>query len=232
MYAKRLHMHQESGQNLQFYTCFDRKYYSLRSEMGLPFPRCVWSVGTKRSCQVCPEEWRSSQSCRTSSESKEPMASEALTCVTVYTARYGERRHRMLDGHINTSANPNWKKKKKLFSSGTRVSERRMDTLWQKEMHLNSVETQCHTQTATPPCPLVTGWQDGWTTTLKNKRQLWYDSLNLLLLVLESTNVNSQETHTDTHLEVEHWVVSWDSYQSSVSTYASLCTIASFSKEN
>lgn len=76
------------------------------------------------------------------------MASEALTCVTVYSAH--------VNGHINTAANPNWRltKKKPLLiwhqSSMTSAWTHRESAL---ELCMGA---QFHTQSATPPCPLVT----------------------------------------------------------------------------
>lgn len=131
---------------------FDRKWYSLGPKLGLPVPRCGWSAEANRTCQVSPEEWRSSQSCRTSSKSKDPMASEALACVTVYTL------HVMLNGHIDTPANPNWRLTKKT----TTLLIWRQSSMTSTWTHSGRRKwTQFHTQSATPPCPLVstlTGW--------------------------------------------------------------------------
>lgn len=87
-----------------------------------------------------------------------------------------------------------WKGKKKVSSSLAREScDQRMDTLWQRETHLNCVGTHCHTQAATPPCPLLSGWQDGWKRALKIKRQLFTESSTA------SIRVHKLEPTANTH---------------------------------
>lgn len=66
------------------------------------------------------------------------------------------QRARMLDGHINTSANTNWSlagKKNKRQSKALLMWHESPAT----SARTHSVGTQRPTQTATPPCPLVTG---------------------------------------------------------------------------
>lgn len=176
-------MHQKSGHNLEFHAVFDTKWYSLGPKLGLPVLRCGWSAEAKRTCQVSPEEWRSSQSCRTSSKSKDPMASEALTCATVYAA------HVMLNGHINTPANPNWRLTKtslliwhqsSITSTWTHSGRRKCT--W--TLHGNTISPT----NSDSPCPLVTTLI-GWMRRVEQKRD---SSMNPLLLELEPTNVPIQ----------------------------------------
>lgn len=105
------------------------------------------------------------------------------------------------------------KKPKTLFSSGPRV-------LWPAHgptlAEGNALELcegmQCHSQPAPPPPPphcLVTGRVEVDT------QKYEMASLNLLLhaRVRDGKCDLTGNTHTDTHLEVEHWAVWWDSSQ-------------------
>lgn len=178
---------------------FDRKWYSLGPKSGLPVPRCGWSAEANRTCQVSPEEWRSSQSCRTSSKSKDPMAWEALACVTVYAL------HVMLNGHIDTPANPNWRltKKKQLFSSGARA-------LWPAHGH-TAVEESGHNFTHNQRLPPALWWQrwpDGWGEQNRNEAAQW-----ILCWIRAHRCAQTVNTNWHTFGNRTMSVVQWDNHR-------------------
>lgn len=126
---------------------------------------------TRKTCQACPREWRSSQSCWTLSESKDLMTSEALTCITAYNVWWPQCSVWcwVTSCSMNTSTHrlSHMESQEKLFIW-------QMGALWPIQLctgqantgrgqytctlYANTLSHSLHT--VTPPCPLVTNRQD------------------------------------------------------------------------
>lgn len=95
-----------------------------RAKVRLTSPK-MWLVsGGQQNLSSIPRGMKIISELQNISKSKDPMAWEALACVTVYAL------HVMLNGHIDTPANPNWRLTKKNNSShlAPELYDQHMDT--------------------------------------------------------------------------------------------------------